>query len=581
MGNVHDIIDDRIDTITRGFLGLTVSCARCHDHKFDPIPQADYYSLYGIFRSSTEPMIPPLWGKTAQTAESKKFAEELAGKEKKLMDFVLAKHKELVTQARTRAGEYLLGAHAARNVPPADDFMLIADKGDLNPAMIARWRAFLESTRKRRDATWAAWHRYAESAEVEFAKIQHEVTDNKLVRVAFATAPKSMKEVAERYGKLLAEAEKSTGKDADTAALRSVLYGPNSPADAPLQLDWGFLSLFPDRATQGEYQKLIKEVETHAAKGPPRSMVLLDNERPYEPRIFQRGQPNRLGEQVPRQFLKVLEPNRKPITSGSGRLELAKAIASKENPLTARVFVNRVWMHLFGRGLVNTPGDFGLRGDSPTHSELLDWLAAEFMANDWSTKKLHKLIVTSATYKQASLDSDDVLAADPENRLLGKQNRRRLEFEPLHDSMLAVSGSLTDTVGGPSVPLFIGKTRRALYGYIDRLEFPSLLATFDVPNPAATSPERSSTTVAPQALYLMNGPFARDAAKKLMNAPAIKGAKTATEKLDALYVAVFARKPTEKESMRLLAFVAKGPEAERWLDLSHGLLMTNEFLFID
>ena len=199
----------------------------------------------------------------------------------------------------------------------------------------------------------------------------------------------------------------------------------------------------------------------------------------------------------------------------------------------------------------------------------------------WSVKHIHRLIVTSATYKQASTDRDDGRATDPENRLLWKQNRRRLEFEPLHDAMLAVSGSMDLKIGGPSVPLFSGKTRRAVYGSIDRLEFPSLLATFDVPNPAATSPERTNTTVSPQALYLMNGPFARDCAKKLLAAPTVKDAKTPAAKLDAIYLACFARAPTEKERERLLAFVAKGPEAEKWLDLTHALLMSNEFAFVD
>ena len=589
MGNVHDIIDDRIDAVSRGVLGLTVSCARCHDHKFDPIPQADYYSLYGVFRSCTEPTIPPLWGPPSETPDAKKVAAELAAKEKKLSDFVHAKHKELVTQARMRAGDYLLAAHATRNQPPDDDFMLIADKGDLNPAMIARWRAFLESTRKRKDAAWEMWHRYADAPEADFAKVAVSGVANRLVRAAFASPPKSMKDVAALYGKLLADAEsawlKSGGKtplaDPDAEALRAALYGPTAPADAPLALDWGFLSLFPDRPTQEEYKKLINDVETCAAKGPARAMALFDAERPYEPRVFLRGQPNRLGDSIPRQFLKVLDGNRKPLTSGSGRLELARAIASKENPLTARVFVNRLWMHHFGRGLVNTPGDFGLRGDPPTHPELLDWLAAEFMADDWSVKKLHRRIVVSSAYRQVSLDRSDGVAVDPENRLLWKQNRRRLEFEPLHDSMLAVSGGLATTLGGPSAPLFTGMTRRAVYGYIDRLEFPSLLATFDVPNPAAASPARTLTTVSPQALYLMNGPFARDAARKMLSSRAVATAKTPNEKLDALFLAAFARQPTEKERARLQAFVGKNPKADRWLDLAHGLLMTNEFAFID
>ncbi len=585
MGNTHDVIDDRIDTVTRGFMGLTASCARCHDHKFDPIPAADYYSLYGVFRSGTEPIVPPLYGAVPDTLRNRMMAGFTAMRERKLVEFVTAKHGELVAQARARAGDYLYAAHLAKDRPSADDFMLIADKGDLNPAMISRFKAFLDDTRKRKDPAWALWHRCADATPAELVAVRTGPGDPALLRSQFALPPQSMKEVAERIGRALALADAARKYSGfalpGTEPLLAALYGPNAPADAPLSLDWGFLSLFPDRGTQGEYQKLVKDVETWAAKGPPRTMALLDAERPYDPKIFLRGNPNRPGADVPRQFLKVLDANRKPFAEGSGRLEFAEAIASEDNPLTARVFVNRVWMHHFGKGIVGTPGDFGLRGDPPTHPELLDWLASQFVADGWSAKKLHKLILTSAAYKRASSDRKEGIAADPENALLWKQNRRRLEFEALHDAMLAVSGSLDYTEGGPSVPLFAGRTRRAVYGAIDRLEFPSLLATFDVPNPAATSPERSNTTVAPQSLYLMNGPFARDAAKRWVNSAAVKGASAPAAKLDALFLSGFGRKPTDAEAKRLLAYVAKGPEAERWIDLAHGLLMTNEFAFVD
>ncbi len=206
MNNTHDIIDDRIDVVTRGLLGLTVMCARCHDHKFDPIPQADYYSLYGVFRSCSEPLVPPRWGPAPDTEADRKLAKELADSEKKLVDFVTAKHRDLVEQARARAGEYLLAAHAARHQPPADDFMLIADKGDLNPAMITRWRSFLEETRQRRDPAWKPWHLFADFPEKEFAErsaavvatLQQDKTVNPLVRERFAVKPSSMKEVSTR-----------------------------------------------------------------------------------------------------------------------------------------------------------------------------------------------------------------------------------------------------------------------------------------------------------------------------------------------------------------------------------------------
>ncbi|MEI6771950.1 MAG: PSD1 and planctomycete cytochrome C domain-containing protein [Planctomycetota bacterium] len=593
MGNTHDMIDDRIDVMTRGLMGLTVSCARCHDHKFDPIPAADYYSLYGIMRSSFEPITPPLYDTEPSTEEYKKFALELKTKEKKLLDFVQAKHRDLVTQSRSRVADYLLAAYQAGNQPPADDFMLLADKGDLNPAMIARWRAFLERMKIQKDPTWALWHRYSSLNPSSFSQSALEVrnllSDNPNVLQAFEVPPKSMKQVADTYGKLLGETEKawlsSGGKiplqDKNAEMIRSALYGPNSPADAPLALDWGFLDLFPDRTTQGEYKALIKDLETHLVKGPPRSMVLLDSNELYEPNIFIRGQPNRIGDKVPRQFLKVLDSNRQSFLKGSGRLELAKSIASNTNPLTSRVFVNQVWAHHFGNGLVGTLGDFGVRGDLPTHPELLDWLAINFMENNWSIKKLHKVIVTSNTYKQSSNDREDCLKVDPENKLLWKQNRRRLDFESLHDSVLSVSGNLDLKVGGPSVSFFTGKNRRAVYGYIDRLDFPSLLATFDIPNPASSSVERTSTTVAPQALYLMNGPFVREAAKKVLNLNTIKEIKSADQKADAIMLAVLGRKPTAKEKLQMINFVMGHNENEIWLDLTHGLFLTNEFAFVD
>jgi hypothetical protein len=537
---------------------------------------------------------------------------------------VTSKHAALVNGARTRAAEYLLAAHAARNQPPADDFMLLADPGDLNPTMISRWRQFLSDARKRKDAAFLHWHAVAELPEAMFAERAPELLKavaggNKLVSAAFAVPPKSMKEVAERYGKLLADVDKQWKEaaakgakqldDADAEALRRVLYGPDAPADAPLALDWGSLSLFPDRATQGQYQALLRSLEDWLAKGPPRAMVLHDSPRPYDPRVFERGNPGRPGEAIPRQFVKIANPQRKPFGEGSGRLDLAREIVAKDNPLTARVFVNRVWMHHFGTAIVGTVGDFGLRGDTPTHPELLDWLAAELQnpspspspkaggekdqtppslvgkgvgglgSSPWSIKSLHRLIMTSATYTQASNDRPEAIAKDPDNRLLWKQNRRRLEFEPLHDAVLSVSGQLDTTPGGPSVRLFGGNRRRAVYGYVDRLEFPSLLTTFDVPNPAGLNPQRTNTTVAPQALFLMNGPFMRDAAKKLIALPAVQKLTDPGDRLDFLYLTVFGRKPAADEKKLALAFVSRG--GEKWIDLAHGLLMTNEFAFVD
>ncbi len=585
VNNTHDVIDDRIDVVTRGLMGLTVTCARCHDHKFDPVPAADYYALYGVFRSTTEPTVPPLLAAPPRTGEYELYDAELKLREAALSRFVTARHSELVTGGRTRAAEYLFAAHAARNHPPADDFMVIADRGDLNPAMVTRWRQFLADAKRRKDTAWQPWHALSELPDADFsskaaAALAALPPGNRLVRASFATPPESMKDAATRYGKLLASVDSPRpNPDPDAETLRRVLYGPDAPADAPLALEWGFLSLFPDRGSQGEYQKLLRGVENWLAKGPPRAMALFDAERPFAPRVFERGQPGRVGAEVPRQIPKVVNPQRRPFGAGSGRLDLAREVVSPANPLTARVFVNRVWMHHFGVGLVTTPGDFGLRGDPPSHPELLDWLAAEFVEGGWGVKRLHRLIMLSDTYRRSSVPADAAANADPENRWLARQSRRRLEFEPLHDALLAVSGSLDAKLGGPPVPRFGAARRRAVYGYTDRLEFPTILTTFDVPNPAASVPERTATTVAPQALFLMNGPFARDAAKRLVARPDVSALADPAARLERVYRLAYGRPPTPAERNLGLGFVARGPE--RWADLAHALLLSNEFAFVD
>ena len=294
--------------------------------------------------------------------------------------------------------------------------------------------------------------------------------------------------------------------DPATEQLRRVLYGEDSPPNVPKLLGWGFLSLLPDRPAQGEFKKLLKEVETWTMTGtgaPPRAMTLVDAQQPFEPRIFLRGNPNRLGEPVPRRFLTLLDPQQQPFKSGSGRLELARSIVDRDNPLTSRVIVNRIWLQHFGTGLVATPSDFGLRSAPPTHPALLDYLAADFMQHGWSIKRLHRQIMLSAAYRQQSADRPDCRQVDPENLLLWRMNRQRLDFEAMRDALLAVAGTHDAKLYGPPENVLTGyNPRRTLYGFVDRMDLPGLLRAFDFPSPAATSPQRTSTTVPPQALFL-------------------------------------------------------------------------------
>jgi len=449
LNNQHDIIDDRIDVTSRGLLGLTVGCARCHDHKYDPIPTKDYYSLYGVFASSAEPKELPLVAAPVQTPEYLAFAKELKIREQAVADYQVKNKAELDANNR-------------------------------------KFKDELRALQKKAEA-WTA----------------------------------------------------------------------SSPA------------------------------------APPRAMVLEDLPKPREPRVFLRGNPGSPGPAVPRQFLGVLAgDHRQPFQNGSGRLELAQAIAAPDNPLTARVLVNRVWLHHFGNGLVRTPSDFGLRSEPPSHPALVDYLAARFMEDGWSLKKLHKQIMLSSVYQQGSQPSADAAKLDPENRLWSHMNRRRLDFEALRDALLFVAGQLDTKIGGPAVEMFEAKPskRRTVYGFIDRQNLPGMLRTFDFASPDASNPQRYETTVPQQALFLMNNAFVLDLARGLLKRPELAGVDDVQVRVRKLYRLVYGRGPTAGEitlAERFLAGAAgeDGPASSTaltaWERYVQVLLLANEFAFVD
>jgi cytochrome c553 len=617
MDNKHDIIDDRIDVVTRGLMGLTVACARCHDHKYDPVSQKDYYALYGVFASAIEPDVPPVFEPPPQTPAYEAFAQELQKREQKLRDFVRSKHAEIIEDSKKRAAEYLLAAQAALGAPSTEDFMLITDGGDLNPPMFLRWKALLERTRESRDPVFAPWHALAGLPAEGFAEKAAEIVArfvapldssepiNPIIARALADRPpRSLTDVAQTYGRLLNATEliwqdwarraRLNGQDPppplpdpDREAIRLVFHGPEAPPNLPFQLT-GEFDLLTDRTSQETLKKLQGEVNTWRVSGPgapARAMTLEDTPTPFEPHVFLRGNPNNLGEPVPRRFIAFLsgaEP--KPFREGSGRLELAQAIVARDNPLTARVVVNRVWTHHFGAPLVGTPGDFGLRGEPPSHPELLDHLAARFMDEGWSLKILHKWIMLSSVYQQASDDRSECQRVDPENHLLWKMNRRRLDFEATRDALLAVAGRLDGTIGGPPDKQIAAatSTRRTLYGFIDRLNLPGLYRAFDFPDPHATSPRRDLTTVAPQALFLMNHPFVLAMARATLQRPEIAREPEWARRVDRLYRLLYSRPPTADEIALAHAFLgdARDP-SDSWAQYVQALLIANEFVFID
>ena len=602
-----DIIDDRIDVVFRGTQGLTVNCARCHDHKFDPIPTADYYSLYGVFASSNEPKEGPLLATPERTVEYTAYETKLNGYEAEVQAYLQKKHGALLALGKAKVAESLLAAREASR--PGADLNAIAQKRELPVALVRRWVNFLNETRKAPHVVFSSWLDMAALPDANFAAQAAPLAAkfaansdparpvNPLIAQAFAgPAPTSIDDVAQRIAKVLTT---PTRDQQIEHALDSI--------GCPLNIAVGEVEQFFDRAEKNELLALRKKVDQLKATSPaapPRAMVLVDNPNPVTPRIFRRGNANNQGDEVPRQFLAVLSgPERKPFSpKSSGRLELANAIASKENPLTARVMVNRVWGWHFGQALVNTPSDFGLRSEPPSNPELLDFLASSFMESGWSLKKLHRMLMLSSTYQQVSLSDPKNAQADPENRLFSHMNRRRLDFEALRDSLLWASGKLDATLGGPAVDIqqqpFI--TRRTVYGFVDRQNLPNLFRTFDFASPDTHSPGRFVTTVPQQALFMMNSPFAQEQARALMARAEVAGAKTAAEKVQQLYRIVYARDAAPDEVTLAAKFLKsfeegsassvepRGPAGKTtpnglsaWEKYAQVLLMSNEFVFVD
>ena len=334
------------------------------------------------------------------------------------------------------------------------------------------------------------------------------------------------------------------------------------------------------------YEVLKTAAKDAAARVPPepdRCHGVADVEKPADLKVFIRGNPAQRGEPAPRRFLRVLAGADAPrFTRGSGRLELADAIADPANPLTARVMVNRIWQQHFGRGIVATPSNFGALGARPSHPELLDALAERFVLGGWSVKRLHREILLSATYQRASTSDPRNESVDPENQWLWRAPRRRLSVEAFRDSILSVSGALDRSIGGPSAELDDPKNvRRTVYGKVSRMDLAALLRLFDFPDPNLTSERRVETTLPQQSLYLLNSPFMIDRAKGL--AARTERESTPEAAVQRVYGLALARVPTPAELSVAVRFLSagEGKGLTRVERFAQALLASNLFLFVD
>lgn len=642
-GQREEIINDRIDTITKGFQGMTVSCARCHDHKFDPIPQADYYSLRGILISSMEPEDLPMIETPKETKEYRAYLTERQKRVNDLNKFYDEDVNKWLAKQRKHSGTYLLAIGVGGSDRDMVNKILANNKelnGDDRRYGLGMWRQVINASRNRRNhlnTIFKPWHEFAKlpknnfgSKAIETAKrLAGDRGINPRVAREFTKAiPRNMGQVAKIYSDLFIKAEemmerekkvrpKSTRlRDDYMEALRGIAYMVNTSRD-PDMTPFDRIDRFLPRRIQGRETNLRSRIasldSTHVAS-PARAMVMIDRAKGEESPIFIRGEARNRGELVPRQFLKIVakEGERRPYSvTQSGRLELANEIARKDNPLTARVMVNRIWQHLFGEGFVPTPDDLGTQADDPSHPDLINWMAHTFMHEDnWSVKKTIRRVVMSNVYKQTSANNPRYAQIDPNNRLLWRANIRRLDFEALRDSLLVIGGNLDRSTGGKSFDLQDENSRRrTVYAKIDRARLPEVLNHFDFANPDMTTGKRYETTVPQQALFMMNSPLVVELARKLVDRQDFKALETEEDRVKMLYELIFQRLPDEKDVQLGLSYlhatedevvVKEAPQQSKakkgrnnrnqpkkrapldaWSKYAHALLQTNEASFIN
>ena len=565
-----DELDDRIDTLTRGVMGLTASCARCHDHKFDPIPTLDYYSLAGIFRR--------VGGKdvilaTPEEVKAYETADKLWRQEHGVMSKWLNEKNRLISEKQTPdIARYLTAVRGLLEAGVQSGKKEDQPKIDTAAADARIDRQFLQQ--------WVAFFEPNNAKNVpEALKAWRTVSPQNAPRLA-GEFQKSV-ETALETTKTQPAPVKGAKPSPEAELVRVILHDGNSPFAAKIDTQEKRLSK-EDADSLAVMKKKIADLQK--AVPPKYATVQALNGQGTGMNVYLRGNPATPGAPAPPRFLQVLSAPDAPTPVKFTRLDLAHAIASKENPLTARVIVNRVWGWHFGRGLVNTPSNFGVLGDRPTHPELLEWLAVQFMEHGWSLNWLHREIMKSATYQQASTAHAANEAKDGDNAYLWRANRRRLEIEPWRDSLLAVTGKLDRTVGGPSTDLADAKNvRRTVFGRVSRYKLDGLLGTFDFPNANVSAEKRNVTTVPQQQLVVLNSDFFVNHAKAF--ADRLKAFKTDPERVAAAHRLAFGRNPTEAEQKLAADFLATPPDPgdklTRLEQYAQAILASNEFMYVD
>jgi mono/diheme cytochrome c family protein len=609
--------NERVDAVTRGMLGLTVGCARCHNHKYDPIAQTDYYKVVSIFANSTYEEYP-VASKAVTAAYDKKNLED-AKLHADLRDYTTELSKQLSAALSIQISDYLTGAWKVLGKPKktVDE---VSSSDHLDPEFLQRWVDYLP-----KDHTfpylndWKAMTASPESTEAD-AKVLGDAFQKLVLRIRSAEADIEDKNDVVRAKNdvpkhRLLDAKPSEFETFDQFCPGCELELKALPADEAKLYAELFISL------SGEQEEKFKPgvmvamgwgltrrvgpqfqayIDAQQKKISALDKELKDATYPYvngmndKPKVEDvhlniRGNPHSMGPVVQRGFITVLSPpDKKPYAEGSGRLQFANDIVN--HPLASRVIVNRVWAWHFGSGIVNTPDNFGVMGDKPSNPDLLEYLAAEFVNHGHSIKWLQREIMLSAVYRTGTQESPEAHDKDGANRLYSHFNRQRLDAEELRDSMLFAAGDLDlKEIGGPSTDFTPDNLRRTVYCKVSRFRLSNYLMVFDFPNPSFTAEQRFSSNVPLQQLYFMNNPFVYKQAGIL--AERVHSAATDEARIGKVYKYLFQREPTADEMQLGLKFLSTTPEkpgytvngepVTAWDEYARALLSSNEFQFMN
>jgi hypothetical protein len=634
-----DIVDEQIDVTTRAFLGLTVSCARCHDHKFDPIPTRDYFALAGIFASTatlagdSQPMRgPPRWRERPLAAPEKAKAMEEHATAMARLQASLQAAGEMKTAlpggvSSSELGGIVVDNRAAqldgswKESTYATNFIdknYIQDGNTGKGQKSARFVPDLPRT-GRYDVQIAYVPRRNRARNVPVTVYAAKETRTVLID---QSEPPPIDNLFISLGPF----EFSAGTNGavvisnqGTAGFVTIDAVRFVPAGMEMAMNMEARPMAKAKKSgtatmDRSYYQLLDDMKELVAKTPPPvPMAMAAQDGPIcNCRINLRGDPEKLGPEAPRGFLSVLENSLSPSASlsaeASGRLELADWIASPRNPLTARVAVNRIWHHLFGGRLVESVDNFGALGERPTHPELLDYLALRFVEQGWSFKKTIRMLMLSSTYRMSSEFDRVTYAKDPENRSLWRMNRRRLEAEAIRDAVLAVSGQLDLAMGGSLGPTNdasfgaaamandaqVASNRRSLYLPVIRNDTSDLFQVFDFADPHVITGKRHTTTAPTQALFMLNSPFMLEQSRQWAEALIAVTPANDAQRVASAYTQAFGRPATTEEAERALRFMSKYEAAletsesegskrrlKAWQSFCHALLASTELRFID